>query len=429
MASKKATPERVILHCLMRGRKYFDELIKRGLNEKYFTGINREIFLAICDARDKYNDNEITALMLPKGKRFTLQDLINIDDVGQEITTVAAVYLPQFEELQKQYFKREVKRLINRLEDYSKESIIELTDKLLALTEQTKETEEINEVVDELIHEIERRHSSEYKNKYRTGIRRYDRLGHFEPGSLLIIAGKSGHGKSSFAINLANRWLDNNLRVVYISYEMTRLAVLGKLSIARTGVEWDKVFKSRDIEITDEEYKHIMDGIQWYRNKSIAIIEGADTPSKVEYYVRKYKADVFIIDTVNFLTSDTAQFWIKLGNLASAYKRIAIKYNALGVMLAQGSSFTGRPTRKELLAESKKMKDSADYIDFVYREQEENPVAFTPQLENVMEIYRVKGRFTGTGYCYLYFAGKISRVRDLEDWEHDVVKEVLHGKR
>ena len=421
--------EKVVLYSLMRSQKYFDELIELGLNENYFIGINRNIFLAICEARERYNDDQITAIMLPKNKGFTLSQILEIDDIADKIITITAEYKYHFNNLQEEYYKRMVKMLVNSIKEWNQASLIELTDKILSLTEGHTETEEINNIVDSLKQEIEMRHSKNYHNKYRTGIRAYDKLGHFEPGSLLIIAGKSGHGKSTVAMNLTNRWLDNGLRIVYISYEMTRLAVLGKLSIARTGVEWDKVFKSKDIEITDEEYKHVLNGIEWFRDKPIAIIEGADTPAKIEYYVRKYKADIFIIDTINFLTSDTAQFWIKLGNLASAYKRIAVKYNALGIMLAQGSSFTGRPTRKELLAESKKMKDSADYIDFIYREQEENPVAYTPQLENVIEIYRVKGRFTGTGYCYLYFAGKISKVRDLTDWEYNIVKEVLHGKR
>ena len=423
------TSERAVLFALMWGRRYFDELIKRGLNENYFTGVNREIFLGVCEARDNYSDDRITILMFPKKREYTISQLMQVEKIEEEITTVESIYLPSFKELQETYFEREVKKRISQIKSWDGDSIIELADKLLALTEGHKEEKNIDELVTELTREIERRHSGSYQNKYRTGLKRYDKLGHFEPGSLVIIAGKSGHGKSSLAINLANRWLDNGLRILYITYEMTRAAVLGKLTIARTGVEWNKVFKSKDIEITDEEYKYVMEGVKWYRGKPILIVEEADTPAKIEYYIRKFKADVFVIDTINFLTSESAQFWIKLGNLASAYKRLAVKYNILGVMLAQGSNFTGRPTRKELLAESKKMKDSADYIDFVYREKEEAPTNCTPQLENALEIYRVKGRFTGTGYSFLYFSGKNSQVRDLEDFENQVVTEVLHGKR
>jgi len=420
--------EKIVLASLMESKDIFDNLISKGLSEKYFLGINRKIFLAICEAREQYQDDQITVVMLRKWKDIPLSELVKVSDSISEVPSIKGEYIHYFDILQEEYYEREVKEYIKETKKWTEESLTELNEKILSLTENRQETTEINQVIDGLINEIEIRHKGGFVNKYRTKLRRYDKLGHFEEGSLVIIAGKSGHGKSTFAINLANRWLENGLRVVYITYEMTRMAVLGKLSIARTEVEWDKVFKTKDIEITDEEYKYIIDGIKWYKDKPIIIMEGADTPAKVEYYVRKYKADVFVIDTVNFLTSESSQFWIKLGNLASAYKRIAVKYNTLGVMLAQGSSFTGRPTRKELLAESKKMKDSADYIDFVYREQEENPTSFTPQLENIIEIYRVKGRFTGTGYCYLYFSGKISKVKDLSDWEYEVVKEVLHGK-
>ena len=422
-------PERVVLASLMQSQEMFDSLIERGLGKDYFDGVYQKIYIAICEARERYSDDQITDIMLYKKKEIPISKILEVSSVVEEIPSLKGSYLQYFEALEERYLEKQIKKLVGKLEKWDKPSILKLTDDILQLTEGSQPKSDINETVDELIAEINRRHSKDFVNKYRTNLYNYDRLGHFEEGSLLIIAGKSGHGKSTFAINLTNRWLESGLRVVYITYEMTRLAVLGKLSIARSGIEWNKVFKSRDIEITDEEYKHVIEGVKWYQDKPLLIIEGADKPSTIEYYVRKHKADVFIIDTVNFLTSDNAQFWIRLGNLASSYKRIAVKYNTLGVMLAQGSSFTGRPTRKELLAESKKMKDSADYIDFVYREQEENPTSYTPQLENVLEIYRVKGRFTGTGYCYLHFSGAISRIKDLTDWEYEVVREVLHGKR
>ena len=82
--------EKVVLYSLMRSQKYFDELIELGLNENYFIGINRNIFLAICEARERYNDDQITAIMLPKNKGFTLSQILEIDDIADKIITITA---------------------------------------------------------------------------------------------------------------------------------------------------------------------------------------------------------------------------------------------------------------------------------------------------------------------------------------------------
>jgi len=73
--------------------------------------------------------------------------------------------------------------------------------------------------IKEAIAEIEKRHADGYENPYRLGLHSYDKLGHFERGSLVVLGGESGHGKSMLSLNMAHKWLKKGLRVVYFSFE------------------------------------------------------------------------------------------------------------------------------------------------------------------------------------------------------------------
>jgi hypothetical protein len=98
-------------------------------------------------------------------------------------------------------------------------------------------------------------------------------------------------------------------------------------------------------------------------------------------------------------------------------KRLAEETNSLGIVVAQLRDVNGRPTDKNLVKESRQIRDASDYMDFIYREFEQRPHSQWEQLRSVFEIYRVKGRYTGQGDAKMKINTKTGQITEFSSSE------------
>jgi hypothetical protein len=143
--------------------------------------------------------------------------------------------------------------------------------------------------------------------------------------------------------------------------------------------------------------------------------------------MKTYRPDFVIIDTINAFIdqSDGDRVDIALGNIARKVKDIAEELGSLAILVAQLKDMSGRPLDKDSIKESRQIRDACDFMDFVYREYEKNPVSQHTILSNVFEVYRVKGRLTGIGSCYLKFEKENGRISDLEESSYEEIKDYI----
>lgn len=404
--------EHLVLGCLIMSKLAYEHMLERGLSVDMFSLEAQDIVQQILDYRLD-NDTNLVPITALKSKTLSKSELSDLVDFKEhESCTLYGSYYSSF---QSTFLETQAKAAIVDTE-FTKDGLIQLSDSLLHITED-HEQQDLETLAQATIDEIRARNDRDYVNPFKTGLYDYDRLGHLEPGDLLILAGKSGHGKSRFALNLTNRWLERGLSIGYISYEMTSRACLLGAALIREDLSWDKALAQKGECFQSDEIAAVEMSIYYLKDKPLIINEFAETLPQVELLVKRHKLDIFIIDTINELISDSAQFWVKLNKLASGYKRIAKKYSSVCVMLAQLDNTPGRPTKKELLAEAKNMKNPADKMDFLYRAEEEDPYKCPPELRGIMELYRVKGRFTGSGKTNLSFhkhSGKIVELSEIE---------------
>ena len=66
-------------------------------------------------------------------------------------------------------------------------------------------------------------------------------------------------------------------------------------------------------------------------------------------------------------------------------------------------------------------------MDFIYREEEKKAGLVDDIWKDVLEVYRVKGRYVGVGWTFLRFNKETGRIGDLEDWEIETIKQQLIG--
>lgn len=415
--------EQLVIGCLIMSRLAYEHMLEKGLTTSMFSFETQDIVQQILDYRLDHDTNlvPLTALTSKTMPKSEISELIDF-----ETHESSSLYGPYFSAFQCMFLEKQAKAAIKNTE-FSKEGLIELSDNLVAMTE-SREKYTLDDIAKETMEDVIARNNRDYVNPYRTGLYDYDKLGHLEKGDLLILGGKSGHGKSRLALNFTYRWLDSGLSVGYLSYEMTAKACLLGLALIRENISWDKALAQKGECLQSDEIAAVEMSIDIIKDKPLIINEFADTLPQIELLVKRHRLDIFIIDTVNELIMDDAQFWLKLCKLASGYKRIAKKYDSVCVMLAQLDSTPGRPTKKELLSEAKLMKNTADKMDFIYRAEEEDPYNCPPEFKSIIEIYRVKGRFTGPGKANLRFHGHSGKIEELTEFDKMAIKNAFNKR-
>ncbi len=412
--------EKLVLGTLIMSQGAFEYMSTQGLKFEMFSDSEAR---NIAEQIATYRINNTVDMVSITEIKTSLSKLELSQLIEFERYESVNMYESYFKQLYSDFIKAQVRSLAQTVE-YTPQGILHLADELMILVG-TEKQKDLLVIAREVMDDIRARQHPDYINEYKTGLYDYDKLGHFERGDLMILGGKSGHGKSRMALNLTYRWLKSGLRVVYISYEMTIRACLLSLSLIKEKLSWDAARVQKDKMLTPEQTAGLELGMEWLAAQPLIINEFATTLPQVNLLVRQHKADVFVIDTVNELISSDAQFWVKLHALASGYKKIAKQHDCLCIMIAQLGTFEGRPTQKEMLSGSKDMKNPADYMDFIYREAEAHPYECPVELQRVMEIFRVKGRFTGTGRCLLKFYPTTGHADYFDEMEKKVIMEAI----
>lgn len=411
--------EGAVLACLLARQYIFDELIQMGLHCDMFTDGNVNLFNMIVKYRveNKVDAVVITNLPIETSTQSKLLDVSN--------DTKTYEYPQYFQQLEKRYIGREKTRILTAYGDTRKDCL-KVAGHLIALAESGQIIEEdLATIIEETIKMIEERQADNYTNRYALGgeFTHFDALGHYESGSLMTLGGGSGHGKSTLALNLTLRWLDNRLKVLYFSNEMESRILLVKLVCIQTGLLWKNVMNSTGDRLTAEGREQAIEAVRAFKDLGLQIYTKNYSVAEMNLIIKTYKPDVFILDTINALIKADERVDIALGALARNMKSLAIETDALAILVAQLKDIHGRPTDKDLVKESRQIRDASDYMDFVYREFEQRPYSKRDILKNVIEIYRVKGRNTGIGRCALKFNGENGQINDFESWERESLKE------
>lgn len=388
-----------------------------GLSSQMFNEDGFGLFQCIVKYRNDNKVNEIIVanLSIPQATKSLILDwltIVNTHEYGQ--------YFKAFE---KEYINKEQKKIM-RQSTPTRAGCLGAATKLVNLAESGQIVEEdLNSAVDSTCALIEERQKDDYSNKFAfsSDFQTINSLGHYEAGTLVTLGGGSGHGKSTFALNMVLKWLENGLSVVYFSNEMEVKILLAKLVCIKTGIKWELLMNSRGNKLTAEGMAIAFEALESFRDEKLFLYTKDYSLPEMNLLIKTIKPDVFVLDTVNALIKGDERVDIALGDLARTMKSLAEEVGSLAVIVAQLKDTGGRPTDKNLVKESRQIRDASDYMDFIYREKEQRPWSKRAPLNNVFEIYRVKGRYTGIGRAFMNFEGENGRITDFNKEESDVI--------
>ncbi|NJL26768.1 MAG: replicative DNA helicase [Thermoanaerobaculia bacterium] len=242
------------------------------------------------------------------------------------------------------------------------------------------------------------------------------------PGNLIIIAGRPGMGKTSFALNVAQHVALREGRSVGIfSLEMGEQELVLRMLASEANLPFGSVRAGR---LTEGQWAHLYDVVR-HTQEAPLFIDDSPNPSLLEIAskTRRLKAErnlsLLVVDYLQLMQAggryESRQLEIAAisRGLKQLAKDLAIPVIALSQLSRQPERRTGdhRPQLADL-RESGSIEQDADMVCFIYRDEMYNKE--NPDNKGLAELIVSKHRNGETGSVDLVFIGETTSFRNLD---------------
>jgi replicative DNA helicase len=245
-----------------------------------------------------------------------------------------------------------------------------------------------------------------------------ERTSGFQPGDLIIVAGRPSMGKTAFSLNIAeNVALDTKLPVAVFSMEMgaTQLATRMIGSVGRLDQH-----RMRNGNLEDEDWVRLTTALGKLNDAPIFIDEGAGLSSfDVRARARRLhrqcgKLGLIVVDYLQLMSGNSGRQSenraTEISEISRSLKSLAKELDVPVVALSQlNRSVEQRPDKRPVMSdlrESGAIEQDADLILFIYRDEVYNPDSAD---KGTAEIIIAKQRNGPIGRVRLTFVGQHTR--------------------
>lgn len=344
-------------------------------------------------------------------ERFILRELISTSNIIAD-----TAYSPQG-------------RNVDQILDESEQRIFNIKDH----NSNNKQFAQFTDLLDEVIAKMIE--ASQSDNDGITGIAtHYPELDHYtsglQRGELIIIAGRPGMGKTSFALNIAeNVALKNKLPVAVFSLEMPAVQLVQRLLSSCARVDQNAIKKG---DLTHDDMERIYIAMNELKVSPVHIAETSginviDLRARARRLSDKVgKLGLIVIDYVQIMsglsggpTTNRAQ---EIAEISRALKSLAMELDVPIILLSQlnrdvESRNDKRPNISDL-RESGALEQDADIVLLLYRDDYYNRE--DSKEPGIAEINIAKNRSGSTGLVKLTFLKKFTRFENPSfQWESE----------
>jgi replicative DNA helicase len=268
-----------------------------------------------------------------------------------------------------------------------------------------EETKSLSDGIFEFVDMIDRR-ANRQDDAVCTGLADVDkRIVSFEPGHLVVIAGRPGHGKSALAGTIAVNMAQRGKNILMFSMEMSRAEIIERF-VARLGKLKGGILR-RPNNMSELEKQQYFNGMEAVSKLPIYINEkGALTPADVASIASRVKSvnglDLIIIDYLQLMSgglrSDSRVQ--EISYITKTLKGLAADLKVPIILLSQLSRANEkerRAPRQTDLRDSGSIEQDANTILLMHREEDNG------QLSNMAVINVSKQRGGEPGLCRVMF--------------------------
>ena len=176
------------------------------------------------------------------------------------------------------------------------------------------------------------------KNMVKFGFKTLDSMaGGMTRGEITVIAGRPGHGKTTFSINLVKKLLDQDYKVLVLNREMTNEEMLKKLMVLDSGkLSYHQV---RTANLTNTSAKELQDSadsiIDKYQKNLIMYDDVNNLPETISI-ISRIRPDVVVDDFIQLIkVPNKTDRRFEIESVMQEYKWLAKKYKIIPILLSQ----------------------------------------------------------------------------------------------
>ena len=258
-----------------------------------------------------------------------------------------------------------------------------------------------------------------------TGIKAIDSyIGGFEPGELITIAGRPGHGKTALAGTMAVNLARKGIKILMFSMEMGMGELASRFVSRLAKVPGD--YLKRPASMTADQKAAIKKGMDALKELPIIInTQEALTPGDIASIAARLKRgaglDAVIVDYLQLMASgrkgDMGNRVQEISYITRTLKNLAKRLNLPIILLSQLSRANekekgrdGRPRLPQLtdLRDSGSIEQDSNTVLLLQREQEQG------RLTKKTAVNIAKQRNGRTGVCYIEFMTNYSFFREYD---------------
>ncbi len=260
-----------------------------------------------------------------------------------------------------------------------------------------------------------------------TGFAKIDQRGGLHKGDLVVVAGESSQGKTSFALSIARNAIFRGARITFYSMEMTNLQMTARLVSPLAGVSSSRILYGTDLQpwerqSVDTAMRRLPGDRLYFDDDSLSGLD--DILVSIRMMKARYGIDGAVVDYLQILGNNAQGARMTreqiLGDAARRLKNIAKELGIWVMALSQlsRSKESHEPTL-DRIRDSGQIVEAADTVMLIYRPE---AVEGHPQFEQdrTMDIHGkalvkvAKGRNTGTYDFFCDFDGKTTTFSDPE---------------
>lgn len=305
------------------------------------------------------------------------------------------------------------------------EEMVDKVNELLVNNKITK-TSGAPKKVEDVLHTVEQElkdSKTVNKNLIKTGFKNIDsKIKGFKPGDLIVVAGRPGMGKTTWALNIATNNIFKDKNVLVFSLEMTNEQLVKKIISAESGISMDALISG---EMTQKEWMKFHETKQKLGNTGLYVYD--KSPITIETLINKTKAiqsiidvDLIVVDylqllmTTNKAPSNSDSRTASMTYISNLLKGLAKEISCPLISLSQlNRGVEARTDKRPVLSDlrdSGSIEQDADMVIMLYRQE------YYDSLDTgLAEVIIRKNRLGETGEFELGFEGHRSRFVDPEE--------------
>lgn len=417
--------ERALLGLMFKDENTLFTAIENLIIEDFYSTRHQIIFGAIKKLFSSNQTINIPLLNSQLTKDGKVSDIGGISYVLELTQTTPINYNPiEFcDRLRQLTFERKIYNIIS----LHKEGKATMDEVIQVIADQPTKSSELDDAtLQELMMATLKKSSEGVAHKF--GIDRLNyNLGGVDRGETIVIGGYTSQGKSSFALQLAMDFADQNKNVLYCSSEMSKLEITRRILASKNKIN---TMDFRKGFITEKDKSNVKWSSETYGKAWKLRIEIAHTTLQVKSLIQKHNPDIVFIDHL--------QNFDREGKGLSDYQRVtynmrdinnmALTMNKTIFVLSQlrRKAMVGKPGEKVIpvpeladLRDSGAIEEKAHMVLFVYWkkrliEDSDSCIRVDEEKPETLRILVAKNRDGTLGNIPLAFFPEYNLIREFE---------------